>query len=211
MDPYPTHIVPDSAMRNPTGQGLRWALVSSLASAALIQGAKYAKVPYFTGHPNALLWGSLGIGSIGYLLGADLARAENRTTNIARTYECLESNALLVGDALPSFNERQRHHQSPWGEAAKAGLIQGAGSAALAAGVEAALTPANRGVTLPMREWGPIGAAQGAISGALQARAHNRRADIINAYEAKAAQNTAAFAATEEARRAVHVTVPALG
>lgn len=207
MNHVSTHLVPDSAMHSPAKQGLKWALLSTLASAALIQGAKYARLPYFTGHPNAVLWGSLGIGSIGYLLGADLARAQNRTDNLASTYQRLDANHLLIPEALPSANGRQRRHQSPWGEALKSAAIQSAGSAALAIGVEAALTPAARAIRFSAIEWGPVGAIQGAISGALQARAHNKRADIINAYEAKAAQN-AGFAAAEDTRQEQRLSQP---
>lgn len=200
MEPKFSHLIPDHAMHNPNHQGLKWALMSSLASAALLAGAGMANVPYVTAHSRALLWGSLGIGSIGYLLGADIARAENRTTNMARTYERLEANGLLVSNALPAANERQRVHQSLWVEGVKSAVIQGAGSAALAIGVEAAISPLHRPLQEPAREWAPVGAIQGMVSGILSARAHNKRADLINSYEAKAAQNSS-FTATEESRR----------
>ena len=127
----------------------------------------------------------MGVGVLGYSLGADMAKQHNRTVNLKRSYLQLERQELL-DDALPFHSERLRHRQSPSWAGLQQAAILGAGSAALAVGVEAMLSPAPRPSLHIAREWGAIGAAQGLINGVLQANEHNKRANIIREYESKA-------------------------
>ena len=179
------------ALRDPTLRGLRWGLVSTVAGGAIIGLVDHMVGGHLWQRPHAALWGSLGLGVLGYSLGADLTRARNRTATLAQTYECLERNGMLVPTALPQHSERLRHKQGMAKEVFQATAVQGIGGAALAMGVEALLALEQRPLQRVATEWGVIGAGEGFVSAILQTREHNRRAVLIERYETKAAEHGA--------------------
>ncbi len=186
MEPNLAPIPTSASLRSPERLGLRWGLVSGTATAALLYAARHMHHTFAEAHPSAMLWGSLGVAAAGYVIGTDLGRAINRTESLKQSYARLETNHLLLPEAMPTHSARLRTPQSCWAEALRGAVIQGLGSAALAGGVEAALAPNPRPFLEAAREWGPVGAIQGAVTGWTQAHEHNRRAEIIRAYEEKA-------------------------